>query len=59
MKECSSFSQDRKLVVIVVRGTFFIVEEVLSNCPPKEGPEKCPVNLRLPWIGNISTKFEN
>ena len=32
MKKCSSFSQDRKLVVIVVRGTFFIVEEVLSNC---------------------------
>ena len=27
--------------------------------PPKEGPEKCPVYLKLPWIGNISTKFEN
>ena len=25
---------------------------------PKEGPEKCPVYLKLPWIGNISTKFE-
>ena len=26
---------------------------------PKEGPEQCPVYLKLPWIGNISTKFEN
>ena len=26
--------------------------------PPKEAPEKCPVYLKLPWIGNISTKFE-
>ena len=25
---------------------------------PKEEPEKCPVYLKLPWIGNISTKFE-
>ena len=32
MKKCSSFSQNRKLVVIIVRGAFFIVEEVLSNC---------------------------
>ena len=27
--------------------------------PQKEGPEKCPAYLKLPWIGNISTKFEN
>ena len=27
--------------------------------PPKEGPEKCPAYLKLPWIGIISTKFEN
>ena len=27
--------------------------------PPKEELEKCPVFLKLPWIGNISTKFEN
>ena len=26
---------------------------------PKEGPEKCPVYLKLLWISNISTKFEN
>ena len=25
---------------------------------PKEGPQKCPVYLELPWIGNISVKFE-
>ena len=31
MKKCSSFSQNRKLVVMVVRSAFFIVEEVLSN----------------------------
>ena len=29
MQKCSSFCQHRKLVVIVVRGAFFIVEEVL------------------------------
>ena len=27
--------------------------------PPKFGPNKCPVYLKLPWIGNISLKFEN
>ena len=26
---------------------------------PKEGPKKCPVYLKLPWIGNISLKFED
>ena len=25
----------------------------------KFGPNKCPVYLKLPWIGNISLKFEN
>ena len=24
----------------------------------KEGPQKCPVCLKLPWIGNILFKFE-
>ena len=23
------------------------------------GPEKCPVYLKLPWIGNVSSTFEN
>ena len=26
---------------------------------PKLGPEKCPVYLRLPWLGSVSTRFEN
>ena len=26
--------------------------------PVKEGPQKCPVYLKLPWIGNMSLKFE-
>ena len=25
---------------------------------PKVGPEKCPVYLRLPWLGSVSTRFE-
>ena len=29
-----------------------------SYQPVKEGPQKCPVYLKLPWIGNISLKFE-
>jgi len=28
------------------------------NAPVKFGPEKCPVYLRLPYIGSTSTKFE-
>ena len=23
------------------------------------GPKKCPVYLKLPWTGNVSSKFEN
>ena len=23
------------------------------------GPEKCPVYLKIPWIGDISLKYEN
>ena len=26
---------------------------------PKQGPQKCPVYLKLPWIGKISLKFES
>ena len=26
---------------------------------PKFGPEKCPVCLRLSWLGSVSTRFEN
>ena len=25
---------------------------------PKFGPEKCPVSLRLPWLGPVSKRFE-
>ena len=32
------------------------IEEL--KLPPNEGPEKCPVYLKLPWIGNISTKLK-
>ena len=30
----------------------------LLNCKPKEGPQKCPVYLKLPRIGKISLNFE-
>ena len=30
----------------------------LFNRKPKEGPQKCPVYLKLPWIGKISLNFE-
>ena len=26
---------------------------------PKEGPQKCPVYLKLPWIGKISLKLKS
>ena len=28
------------------------------NFEPKEGPQRCPVYLKLPWIGKIFLKFE-
>ena len=28
------------------------------NRKPKGGPQKCPVYLKLPWIGKISLKFK-
>ena len=31
---------------------------VLFNRKPKVGPQKCPVYLKLPWIGKISLNFE-
>ena len=33
----------------------------LANFAAKKafGPEKCPVYLKLPWIGNFSVKVEN
>ena len=29
------------------------------NLEPNEGPQRCPVYLKLPWIGKISLKFES
>ena len=28
------------------------------GAPKREGPEKCPVSLKIPWIANVSLKFE-
>ena len=30
----------------------------LFNWKPEEGPQKCPVYLKLPWNGKISLNFE-
>ena len=44
-------------------------DDVLISCSKQKlanfaaekpcGPEKCPVYLTLPWIGNVSSRFEN
>ena len=37
-----------------------IMEKLANIWSEKQfGPEKCPVYLKLPWSGNISSKFEN
>ena len=37
------------------------INQKLANFAAEEpiGPEKCPVHLKLPWIGNVSSKLEN
>ena len=30
----------------------------LFDHKPKEGPQKCPLYLKLPWFGKISLNFE-
>ena len=37
------------------------IKQKLANFAAKKpcGPEKCPVYLKLPRIGNVSSKFEN
>ena len=37
------------------------INQKLANLAAEKtfGPEKCPVYLKLPWIGNVSSKFEN
>ena len=39
----------------------YLISQKLANFAAEQtfGPEKCPVYLRLPWIGNVSSKFEN
>ena len=36
------------------------IKEKFANFVSKKrfGPEKCPVYLRIPWIGDISLKYE-
>ena len=37
------------------------IKEKLANSSSEKrlGPEQCPVYLTLPWVGNVSSKFEN
>ena len=37
------------------------IKEKLANVSSEKqlGPEKCLVYLKLPWIGSVSSKFEN
>ena len=37
------------------------INQSLANFAAEKmfGPEKCPVYLKFPWIGNVSSKFEN
>ena len=37
------------------------IKEKLANISSERrfGPEKCPVYLRFPWIGNVSSIFDN
>ena len=38
--------------------SFMAVKMKQFHVLPKFGPEKCPVYLRLPWLGSVSTRFE-
>ena len=37
------------------------ISQILANFAAEKpcGPEKCPVYLKLPWIGNVSSKVKN
>ena len=39
----------------------YCINQNLANSASEKafGPEKCTVYLKLPWIGNVSSKFEN
>ena len=55
MKKCSSFSQNRNMVVIIVRGAFFIVEEVLSNCNVQSNSFQQLNHTNLLTVTNLPT----
>ena len=35
-----------------------MIPRKLFNRKLKEGPQKCPIYLKLPWVGKISLNFE-
>ena len=37
------------------------IKEKLANISSEKrfGPKKCPIYMKLPWIGSVSSKFEN
>ena len=45
------------LTKTIINSSFF-KKSYCFQLLPKEGLKKCPVYLKLPWIGNISLKFE-
>ena len=64
----SMLQQELENIRVILRGNDYpesIIDRGISNklarfqSPPKFGPKKCPVYFKLPWICNISLKFEN
>ena len=41
---------------VIINSTISKKMSVLSTC--QKNPQKCPVHLKLPWIGNMLLKFE-
>ena len=69
LKICSKFTLKHELDnirSILVKNGYpeFLIDSRISKkllCfqqSTKEGPKKCPVYLKLPWIGKNSLKFE-
>ena len=64
----SKLQQELENIRVILRDNGYlesIIDRGISNklagfqSPPKFGLNKCPVYLKLTWIGNISLKFEN
>ena len=64
----SMIQQELENITVILRDNgypeFIIDREIFNKLArfhslPKFGPNKCPVYLKLPWIGNISLKFKN